>query len=190
MGGLGKTRLSLQIAADVLEKYPDGVWFVELAPIKDPSLVPNALAQVLGVHEEPGKPLVQTLCEHVKDHKLLFVIDNCEHLVAACANLADALLRGAPQMRILATSREGLKIRGEQVYHVLPLKAPDRNAGVESLLRSEAVQLFVERARLQKPSFSLTERDAPAIADLCARLEGIPLALGAGGRAAAILVGR
>ncbi len=177
MGGLGKTRLSLQIAADVLEKYPDGVWFVELAPIKDPSLVPNALAQVLGVHEEPGKPLVQTLCEHVKDHKLLFVIDNCEHLVAACANLADALLRGAPQMRILATSREGLKIRGEQVYHVLPLKAPDRNAGVESLLRSEAVQLFVERARLQKPSFSLTERDAPAIADLCARLDGIPLAL-------------
>ena len=177
MGGLGKTRLSLQIAADVLEKYPDGVWFVDLAPIKDPSLVPNAVAQVLGVHEERGKPLMQTLCEHVKDHKLLFVLDNCEHLMTACASLADTLLRDASDLRILATSREALKIRGEQAYQVLPLKAPDRNAGVETLLRSEAVQLFVERARLQKPGFSLTERDAPAIAELCARLEGIPLAL-------------
>src|SRR5450755_3417648 len=177
MGGLGKTRLSLQIAADVLEKYPDGVWFVDLAPIKDPSLVPNAVAQVLGIHEDRGKPLMQTLCEHVKDHKLLFVLDNCEHLMTACANLADTLLRDASDLRILATSREALKIRGEQAYQVLPLKAPDRNAGVETLLRSEAVQLFVERARLQKPGFSLTERDAPAIAELCARLEGIPLAL-------------
>jgi predicted ATPase/class 3 adenylate cyclase len=177
MGGLGKTRLSLQVAADVLEKYPDGVWFVDLAPIKDPSLVPNAVAQVLGVHEERGKPLIQTLCAHVKDHKLLFVLDNCEHLVNACANLADTLLRNASELRILATSREALKIRGEQAYQVLPLKAPDRNAGIESLLRSEAVQLFVERARLQKPRFSLTERDAPAVAELCARLEGIPLAL-------------
>src|SRR5450755_2059395 len=177
MGGLGKTRLSLQIAADVLEKYPDGVWFVDLAPIKDPSLVPNAVAQVLGIHEDRGKPLMQTLCEHVKDHKLLFVLDNCEHLMTACANLADTLLRDASDLRILATSREALKIRGEQAYQVLPLKAPDRNAGVETLLRSEAVQLFVERARLQQPGFSLTERDAPAIADLCARLDGIPLAL-------------
>jgi predicted ATPase/class 3 adenylate cyclase len=177
MGGLGKTRLSLQIAADVLEKYPDGIWFVDLAPIKDPSLVPNAVAQVLGVYEEPGKPLTQTLCKHVKQHKLLFVLDNCEHLVNACASLAEALLRGASELRILATSREALHIRGEQIYHVLPLKAPDRKAGVESLLRSEAVQLFVERARLQKPGFSLTEGDAPAIADLCARLDGIPLAL-------------
>jgi predicted ATPase/class 3 adenylate cyclase len=177
MGGLGKTRLSLQIAADALEKYPDGVWFVDLAPIKDGSLVPNAVAQILGIHEERGKTLTQTLCEHVKDHKLLFVLDNCEHLMAACASLADALLHGASELRILATSREALKIRGEQAYQLLPLKAPDRNAGVEALLRSEAVQLFIERARLHKPGFSLTERDAPAIADLCARLDGIPLAL-------------
>ena len=177
MGGLGKTRLSLQIAADVLEKYPDGVWFVDLAPIKDSSLVPAIAAQVLGVREEPAKPLTQTLCDHLKGHKLLFVLDNCEHLVSACANLADALLRGAPDVRILATSREPLHIRGEQTYHVLPLAAPDRKAGVESLLRSEAVQLFVERARHQKPGFSLTERDAPAVAELCARLDGIPLAL-------------
>lgn len=177
MGGLGKTRLSLQIAADVLEKYPDGVWFIDLAPIKDPSLVPNVVAQVLGVHEEPGKPLLQTLCAHLKEHKVLIVLDNCEHLVSACATLADALLRETPEVRILATSREALHIRGEQTLPVLPLAVPAHDADAESLLRSEAVQLFMERARLQKPSFSLTEREAPAIAELCARLEGIPLAL-------------
>jgi len=177
MGGLGKTRLSLQTGANVLDKYPDGIWFVDLAPIKDRSLVPNVAAQVLGVREEQGKAIAQTLCAHVKEHKLLFILDNCEHLVAACASLAEALLQGAPGVRILATSREALHIRGEQTYPVLPLAAPDRDAGVEALLRSEAVQLFVERARLQKPSFSLTERDAPAVAEICARLDGIPLAL-------------
>ncbi|HEY3237087.1 MAG TPA: tetratricopeptide repeat protein, partial [Polyangiaceae bacterium] len=177
MGGLGKTRLSLQIAADVLEKYPDGVWFIDLAPIRDPSLIPNVAAQVLGVHEEPGKSITQTLCAHVREHKLLFVLDNCEHLVSACASLADALLQAAPDVRILATSREALHIRGEQTYPVLPLAVPDRKADFETLQRSEAVQLFVERARLQKPSFSLTEREAPAIAELCTRLDGIPLAL-------------
>jgi predicted ATPase/class 3 adenylate cyclase len=177
MGGLGKTRLSLQIGADVLEKYPDGVWFVDLAPIKDPSLVPNVAAQVLGVHEEPGKSITQTILAHIKEHKLLFIIDNCEHLVSACANLAHALLQGAPEVRILATSREGLHIRGEQTYPVFPLAVPDRKDGTEGLLRSEAVQLFVERVRLQKPGFMVTEKDAPAVAELCARLEGIPLAL-------------
>src|SRR5438477_11066022 len=143
MGGLGKTRLSLQIGADVLEKYPDGVWFVDLAPIRDPSLVPSATAQVLGVREEAGKPLMQTLCEHIKDHKLLFILDNCEHLVSACASVADALLRGAPQVRILATSREALHISGEQTYPVFPLTVPDRKAGAAELLRSDAVLLFV-----------------------------------------------
>jgi len=177
MGGLGKTRLSLQIGADALEKYPDGVWFVDLAPISDPSLVPSAAAQVLNVREEPGKSITQTLCEHVKLHKLLFILDNCEHLMGACASLADALLRSAPDLRIIATSREALHIQGEQTYQVLPLAAPDSKGGIETLLRSDAVQLFVERARLQKPSFSLSERDAPVIAELCARLDGIPLAL-------------
>jgi predicted ATPase/class 3 adenylate cyclase len=177
MGGLGKTRLSLQIAADVLEKYPDGAWFVDLAPIKDPALVPNVAAQVLGVHEEPGQPLTQTLCAHVKGRRLLLILDNCEHLVHACASLADTLLGYAPEVRILATSREGLHIRGEQTYPVLPLAVPKRDADAEALLRSEAVQLFVERARLQKPGFSVTGQDALAVVELCARLEGIPLAL-------------
>ena len=177
MGGLGKTRLSLQIGADVLEKHPDGVWFVDLAPIRDPGLVPNAAAQALSVREEPGKSITQTLCAHLREHNLLLILDNCEHLVSACATLADALLQAAPSVRILATSREALHIRGEQTYAVLPLTVPDRKAGAEALLRSEAVQLFVERARLQKPGFSVTEADAPAIAELCARLDGIPLAL-------------
>ena len=177
MGGLGKTRLSLQIGADVLEKHSDGVWFVDLAPIRDPGLVPNAAAQALSVREEAGVPLIQTLCAHLHERKLLLILDNCEHLVSACANLADALLQGAPSVRILATSREALHIHGEQTYAVLPLAVPDRKAGPEVLLRSEAVQLFVERARLQKPGFSVTEADAPAIAELCARLDGIPLAL-------------
>jgi predicted ATPase len=177
MGGLGKTRLSLQVAADVMDSYGDGVWFVDLAPISDPSLVTSAVAQVLNVREEPGKSLGQTLCEHVKDRELLLVLDNCEHLIAACASVVDALLGSAPKARIRATSREGLHIPGEQTYHVLPLAAPDRNAGVDGLLRSEAVQLFLERVRLQKPGFLLTERDAPAVAEICARFDGIPLAL-------------
>jgi predicted ATPase/class 3 adenylate cyclase len=177
MGGLGKTRLSLQIGADVLEQYPDGVWFVDLAPIKDASLVPNVAAQVLGVREEAGKPLLQTLCALIQEHQLLLIIDNCEHLVSACASLADVLLQAAPKIRILATSREALHIRGEQTYPVLPLRVPDATAGVQSLLRSDAVQLFVERTRLQKPDFSVSEVEAPAVAELCARLDGIPLAL-------------
>ncbi|HEY5310536.1 MAG TPA: NB-ARC domain-containing protein, partial [Casimicrobiaceae bacterium] len=177
MGGLGKTRLSLQIGADVLEKYPDGVWFVDLAPIKDGSLVPNVTAQVLGVREESGKPMLQTLCAYVKEHKLLLIIDNCEHLMNACAELANALLRSAPDVRMLATSREALHINGEQTYPVHPLRVPSRSAGAESLLRSDAVQLFIERTRLQKPDFTVSESEAPAVADLCARLDGIPLAL-------------
>ena len=177
MGGLGKTRLSLQIAADVLDAYPDGVWFLDLAPIRDPSLVQSVAAQTLSVQEEPGRPLTQTLCAHVKQRKLLIIFDNCEHLVSACAVLANALLRAAPEVRIIATSREALRVPGEQTYTVLPLAVPDRTAGVEALAKSDAVQLFLDRARLHKPSFALTEREGPAVAELCARLEGIPLAL-------------
>ncbi|HVO89269.1 MAG TPA: tetratricopeptide repeat protein [Casimicrobiaceae bacterium] len=177
MGGLGKTRLSLQIAADVLERYPDGVWFLDLAPIRDPALVPQVAAQALGVHEEPGRPLMQTLCAHLRDHTVLFVLDNCEHLIAACASFAHELLTRVPKARMVATSREGLHIAGEQTYPVLPLAIPDGKTAPDAVLQSDAVLLFVERARLQRPGFAPTERDAPAIAELCARLEGIPLAL-------------
>jgi predicted ATPase/class 3 adenylate cyclase len=177
MGGLGKTRLSLQIAADVLDAYPDGVWFLDLAPIRDPSLVASQAAQALGLQEQPGKSLKETLCAHAKDRKLLLIFDNCEHVVAACADLVNALLRAAPALRVLATSREALRVPGEQTYPVMPLDVPDKTASVDVLARSDAVQLFVDRARLHKPSFLLTDREAPAVAELCARLEGIPLAL-------------
>ena len=177
MGGHGKTRLSLTIAADMLEQFPDGVWFVDLAPIRDPALVPGVTAQILNVQDEPGRPLVQTLCAHLKSQKALFVIDNCEHLISACAHLANALLQAAPGVRIIATSREALHVPGEQTYPVLPLAVPDRSDRLESLLRSDAVQLFLDRARSHKPDFALTEKMAPAMAELIARLEGIPLAL-------------
>ncbi|HVE50478.1 MAG TPA: tetratricopeptide repeat protein [Casimicrobiaceae bacterium] len=177
MGGLGKTRMALQLAADALDAYPDGVWFLDLAPIRDSSLVPSVAAQALGVQEEPQKSLKQTLCEHVRARRLLLIFDNCEHLVAACAALAHALLQSGPDVQIVATTREALRVSGEQTYHVMPLAVPDSTAGVDVLARSDAVQLFVDRSRLHRPSFSLSEAEGRAVAELCARLEGIPLAL-------------
>jgi predicted ATPase/class 3 adenylate cyclase len=182
MGGLGKTRLSLQVGADVMDAYPDGVWFVDLAPIRDDTLVASETAKVLGVQEEPGRSLAQTLGAHLRSRTLLLILDNCEHLVNASAALANALLRAAPDIRIIATSREALRVPGEQTYPVFPLAVPDRSASADVLSRSEAVQLFMDRARLQRPGFALTDKEAAslgldAVAELCARLEGIPLAL-------------
>jgi len=139
--------------------------------------VPIEAAKALGLREEPGVPLIETLGNHLKSRKLLMILDNCEPLVSASAHLANALLRAAPELRVLATSREALHVPGEQLYPVLPLPLPDRSDSVEALSNSPAVQLFVERAQSHKPSFALTEREAPAIAELVARLEGIPLAI-------------
>jgi len=177
MGGLGKTRLSLQVAAEVMAEYPDGTWFLDLAPLRDPALVLSEAAQVLGVREEPDRPLLQTLCAHLKSLRVLFIFDNCEHLIKPSADLANAILRAAPQVRVIASSREALRIPGEQTFPILPLPVPRRGDGVEALSRSTAVRLFVERAQGHKPSFALNEREAPAVAELVARLEGIPLAL-------------
>ena len=176
-GGIGKTRLSLQIAADVLDAYPDGVWFIEFASIVDPGLVPKAVAQVLGLQEDANTPLVQALCAHVASRRLLLVLDNCEHLVEASANLADALLRAAPDIRILASSREALNVSGEQTFPLPPLALPDPESCAENAARSDAGRLFVERARLRQPGFALSERNVRAVAQICARLDGIPLAL-------------
>ena len=177
MGGLGKTRLSLQVAAETQHLYPDGVWFVDLSPIRDPALVVGETAQVLGVRDEPDRPLIQTLGAYLKTRRVLIVLDNCEHLTQAAADLAHALLKSAPDLRILASSREVLRVPGELGYPVLPLPVPDRGAGLQALQDSPAVRLFVERAQMHKPNFALGERDAPAVAELIARLEGIPLAL-------------
>ena len=177
MGGLGKTRLSLQAAAELIHQFPDGVWFFDLAPISDATLVVSEAAQVLGVREESDRPLLQTLCAHLKNHRALLIFDNCEHLIKVSAQLASAILRVAPHVRILASSRESLRVPGEQSYPVLPLPVPARGDGIEALSRSTAVRLFVDRVQLHKPSFELNEREAPHVAELVARLEGIPLAL-------------
>jgi predicted ATPase/class 3 adenylate cyclase len=176
-GGIGKTRLALQVAADNLDAYPDGVWLVELGSISDPMLVPTSVAQVLAVQELARAPLTQTLCGHLKSRCLLLVLDNCEHLIKGCAELAGTLLAAAPDIRIVASSREPLQVAGEQNFPLRPLSLPEADARPETLARAEAVQLFVERVRSQQPGFVLTERQAPAVAKLCAHLDGIPLAL-------------
>ena len=177
MGGLGKTRLSLQTAAEQIHLFPGGVWFLDLAPISDPALIVSETAQALGVREEPDRPILQTLCAHLKNQRALLILDNCEHVVKASAQMASAILKVAPHVRILASSREPLHAPGEQCYPLLPLPLPTRGDGIEALSRSTAVRLFVERAQLHKPSFALNEREAPAVAELVARLEGIPLAI-------------
>lgn len=176
-GGMGKTRLSLEVAGDVLHSYRDGVWFIDLAPLRDSTFVAGEAAKVLGVREEPGRSVTEALCAHLRTRVLLLIIDNCEHLIQASADLVNSILRSAPGVRIMATSREVLRIPGEQTYAVLPLPLPDYADGIDALLHSPAVRLFVDRARQHNPSFSLDEREAPAVAEIVARLEGIPLAL-------------
>jgi predicted ATPase/class 3 adenylate cyclase len=177
MGGLGKTRLSLQVAAEVMPQYPDGAWFIDLTPIREAARVTDEAARVLGVAEEPGRPLVKSLCAHLKARRVLLVLDNCEQVIEPAAELVSAILSAAPDVRIIATSRETLRVPGEQVYSILPLPLPRGDDGLEALSQSTAVRLFVERAQANKPGFSISEREAPALAELVARLEGIPLAL-------------
>jgi len=177
MGGVGKTRLSLQVAAESMHRFVDGVWFLDLAPIRDPALVVGEAAQVLNVKEEHGLPLLQTLCAHLKDRRILLILDNCEHLTKAAAELAHALLRAAPGVCMLASSREMLRVPGEQSYPVRPLPVTRRHSDVAALMKSAAVRLFVDRAQQHRPSFELGAREAPAVAEMVIRLEGIPLAL-------------
>jgi predicted ATPase/class 3 adenylate cyclase len=177
MGGLGKTRLELQVAAESIHLFPDGAWFIDLAPLRDEALVVSEAAQVIGVQQEPDRPLLQSVCAHLKSRRTLIVLDNCEHVVKAAADLAHAILRAAPHVRVIASSREALHIPGEQNYPLHPLPLPSRGATPEQLMQSPAVRLFVERARQNKPTFSLDAAHAAEVADLVARLEGIPLAL-------------
>jgi len=179
VGGLGKTRLSLQLGADAMDEYPDGVWFVELAPLPDPRLVAQAVASALGVVEEAGRPVQEALVKHIRDRKLLLILDNCEHLALAAAELAKALLQAGPQIKVLATSRESLRISGETTFSVPPLAVPQKNRplSVAALTQFESVRLFAERALAAKPSFAVTEKNAQAIAEICRTLDGIPLAL-------------
>ncbi|MGQ0550359.1 MAG: ATP-binding protein, partial [Armatimonadota bacterium] len=177
-GGCGKTRLALQVAADVLEAYADGVWFVDLAPISDPALVPRTVASALGVREQPGRSMLAVLTDYLGPKHLLLILDNCEHLLSECAQLTDGLLRVCLRLRILATSRQGLGIAGELTYRVPSLSVPDlRDPGLNGLMHYGAVRLFVERATFASPTFALTPQKTRAVAQICARLDGIPLAI-------------
>ncbi len=176
-GGIGKTRLVLQAAAEVREAYRDGVWFVDLSPLVDPTLVPSVVAQVLRVKEAGDKPLIESLSERLRKQELLLILDNCEQVLAAVADLAEALLGATAKVTLVATSREPLHVGGEQVYPVAALPVPGRTADAKGIARSDAVQLFVERARAHRPSFDLEGPRARAVADICVRLDGIPLAL-------------
>jgi predicted ATPase/class 3 adenylate cyclase len=178
-GGTGKTRLMLQVAEEVIEDYPDGVWLVELAPLTDPELIPERVAAALHVQEQPGREILDTLTEYLRRKKLLLLLDNVEHLVQESAELAEHLLDHCPQLKILVTGREALCIEGETTLQVPSLSLPPKSEHptVETMRTSEAVQIFLDRGHAVNPDFALTEQNAPAIAEIVHRLDGIPLAL-------------
>ena len=179
-GGIGKTRLALQAAAEMLDDFPDGVFFVNLAPLVDPGLVIPTAAYALGLRESGGQPIADTLKDYLKDKKLLLVLDNLEHLLDAAPDVA-GLLKSSSELKVLITSRAVLRLSMEREYSVPPLDAPDpKKLGAlspETLSHYKAVELFVERAEAVKPGFALDSANAPAVAEICFRLEGIPLAI-------------
>jgi predicted ATPase/DNA-binding CsgD family transcriptional regulator len=176
-GGAGKTRLALQVAAGLLDGTGDGVWFADLAPLQQPDLVAVTVADVLGVRREPGRLVLDSLVDAVGRRSLLVVLDNCEHLIGACAELADALLRGCPGLALLATSREPLGIEGEFVYRVPSLGVPAEGDDAGAIRASEAVRLFEDRAAAQAVPLAWDEHSAQVAARICRRLDGIPLAI-------------
>ncbi len=178
-GGVGKTRLALQAAEELVAQFADGIWLVELAALSDPSLIPQQVAAGLGLRDEPGRPLVETLVSFLRKRQVLLVIDNCEHLLAGSAHLANDFLRTCPQLRLLVTSRQAMGIAGEAVFPVpsLPYPDPRESAQPETLLENVALRLFADRARLVLPEHKMAAEDAVAIARICRRLDGIPLAI-------------
>jgi non-specific serine/threonine protein kinase len=185
-GGCGKTRLALQVASDALPEFEDGAWLIELGSLADPTLVPQTVASALGVREQSGRPLTDTLADYLCSRRALLLLDNCEHLVEACAQLAAALLQACPTLTILATSREPLGVDGETVWKVPTLSLPHLpltkgaargDAPPAGQPLSEAVQLFLARAEAASPGFALTSENAAAVEDICRRLDGLPLAI-------------
>lgn len=177
--GVGKTRLALRIAAEVVAEYRHGAWLAELAALSDPALVTKGVATALDVPEQPGRTLTESLIAYLRSKSMLLVLDNCEHVISACAELADAVLRACPNVRILTTSREPLGIPGEAIWRVpaLSIPSPTRLPPLEALTQYDAVSLFADRAALSHPGFRVTGGNAAAVAQVAARLEGIPLAI-------------
>jgi predicted ATPase/class 3 adenylate cyclase len=178
-GGTGKTRLALQAASALLPVFPDGVWFVELAPLADSALVSHAVATALGVRDQVGRPILATLIDCLRHKIMLLLLDNCEHLITACAQFAAALLQTCPHLCLLATSREMLGVAGERPLRVPSLSTPKPQVALsdETAIGYDSVRLFVERAVVGAPEFALTSKNVPAVAQVCRRLDGIPLAI-------------
>lgn len=177
-GGVGKTRLAVQVGEQVSGAYADGVWLVELASLSDPTLLPQRVASVLGiVTQSATSSFTELLIGFLRGKAVLLILDNCEHLVESCATLIDTLVKSCPQLRVLATSREALGIPGEIQYHLPSLALPDIQPTLEAIESYESVRLFQERARLAQPDFKLTAENALAVAQICTRLDGIPLAI-------------
>jgi predicted ATPase/DNA-binding SARP family transcriptional activator/DNA-binding CsgD family transcriptional regulator len=179
MGGAGKTRLALEVAKNLVGAYPDGVWLVELAALSEARLLPQEVATVLKIREQTHRPLVETIIDALRSRQMLLVLDNCEHLINACSKLVDRLLISCPQLKILATSREMLNVVGEAVFWAptLSVPRPYQSPDPGELARYDAVQLFIDRARLRLPAFDLTQENASAVAEVSRKLEGIPLAI-------------
>jgi predicted ATPase/DNA-binding SARP family transcriptional activator len=177
-GGVGKTRLALQVAEEVIGEYADGVFFVDLAPIHDPELIVSRIAQVLGVQESRGTPLLESLKQHLRDKQLLLLLDNFEQVLPAAPQISE-LLTGAPRLKVLVTSRAVLRLRGEKEFPVPPLALPDRQRlpALERLSEYAAVALFIQRAQDARADFAITHENAPAVTEICHRLDGLPLAI-------------
>jgi len=178
-GGIGKTRLSLQVGANVLDHFPDGVWFVELAPLTDAALVDETVATVLGLSHQGERAPAELIVSFLRDKQALIILDNCEHVVAQAARVADVVMRGAPKTRILASSREALAVDGETALRVASLAVPpdDRRLSAQSALEYGAIGLFVDRARSADRRFSLTDDNVETVAEICRQLDGIALAI-------------
>lgn len=178
-GGCGKTRLALQVAAETIDAYPDGVWWVDLAPLTDPDLVPTAIAAALSVRDVPMQELSITIANQLREKQILIVIDNCEHLLSSCHALADTLLQLCPSLTLFATSREPLGLPGETTWRVPSLSLPEEKQPftMEALTQCEAVRLFTDRAVKARPNFTVTNQNASYVAEICQRLDGIPLAI-------------
>ena len=178
-GGIGKTRLALQTGQSLLNDYPDGVWFISLESIADEDLLPQTVASFLNIPEPPDKSLISAIKNEVENKSLLLILDNCEHLLDACAQLAEALLKTCPNLKILATSRDLLRLRGEAIYHVPPLTLPRSYDAqmINEIVNSESIQLFAQRAALILPNFEISQANLPTLIQICNRLDGIPLAI-------------
>ena len=178
-GGIGKTRLALRVLAGLTAGFPDGVWFIELGDLRQPELVVSCVASAIGIEEEPGRPLIDTLADALRPRRLLLALDNCEHLIDSCARLCQRLLSTSPGLHVLVTSREPLRVAAETVWQVSPLSLPEPGAAAApgELVHFEAIRLFRDRAAAALPGFALTQANLPAVAALCRSLDGIPLAI-------------